>query len=129
MLRGGELGPAISRKEPDQSLLLQAIRFEELEMPPEWQTAGERGRNPDALGQGRRNVVAKPARDEQAGRRTSPAVRGARPLDHGGGSPGMVTSACRSSVRSDSETTGLVSQPDRRISLGPAGEGRFEAGA
>jgi Protein of unknown function (DUF1553)/Protein of unknown function (DUF1549)/Planctomycete cytochrome C len=34
MLKGGELGPAISPKEPDQSLLLQAIRFEELEMPP-----------------------------------------------------------------------------------------------
>ena len=34
MLRGGDLGPAISREAPDQSLLLQAIRFEELEMPP-----------------------------------------------------------------------------------------------
>ena len=34
MLRGGELGPAVSREAPDQSLLLQAIRFEELEMPP-----------------------------------------------------------------------------------------------
>jgi len=34
MFRGGELGPAVSPKEPEQSLLLQAIRFEELEMPP-----------------------------------------------------------------------------------------------
>jgi hypothetical protein len=34
MLRGGVLGPAVSTEEPDQSLLLQAIRFEELEMPP-----------------------------------------------------------------------------------------------
>ena len=30
----GELGPVVSPKEPEQSLLLQAIRFEELEMPP-----------------------------------------------------------------------------------------------
>jgi hypothetical protein len=34
MVRGGELGPAVSPQEPNQSLLLQAIRFEELEMPP-----------------------------------------------------------------------------------------------
>ena len=34
VLRGGELGPAVSLKEPDQSRLLQAIRYEEIEMPP-----------------------------------------------------------------------------------------------
>ena len=34
VLRGGELGPAVSLSEPEASRLLQAIRYEELEMPP-----------------------------------------------------------------------------------------------
>ena len=34
VLKGGELGPAIDGDQPEQSLLLQAIRYEELEMPP-----------------------------------------------------------------------------------------------
>ena len=34
LIRGGDLGPAISEREPEKSVLLQAIRFEELEMPP-----------------------------------------------------------------------------------------------
>src|SRR5260370_42077108 len=34
VLRGGELGPAVSQGEPEESRLLQAIRYEDLEMPP-----------------------------------------------------------------------------------------------
>jgi Protein of unknown function (DUF1549)/Protein of unknown function (DUF1553)/Planctomycete cytochrome C len=34
VLRGGELGPAVSLTSPEQSRLLQAIRYEEIEMPP-----------------------------------------------------------------------------------------------
>ncbi len=35
VLRGGELGPAISLEQPDDSRLLRAIRYEDLEMPPD----------------------------------------------------------------------------------------------
>jgi hypothetical protein len=34
ILRGGELGPAVSLGEPVESLMLRAIRYDELEMPP-----------------------------------------------------------------------------------------------
>jgi hypothetical protein len=34
VLKGGDLGPAVDPDQPDRSLLLQAIRYEELEMPP-----------------------------------------------------------------------------------------------
>ena len=34
LLRGGDLGPAVSLEAPGESRLLQAIRYEELEMPP-----------------------------------------------------------------------------------------------
>jgi len=34
VLRGGDLGPAVSLREPEQSRLLEAIRYEDLEMPP-----------------------------------------------------------------------------------------------
>lgn len=34
VLAGGELGPAIAAERPEESLILQAIRYEELEMPP-----------------------------------------------------------------------------------------------
>ncbi|MFI5259944.1 MAG: PSD1 and planctomycete cytochrome C domain-containing protein [Candidatus Limnocylindrales bacterium] len=34
VLRGGELGPAVSLREPEKSRLLEAIRYEDLEMPP-----------------------------------------------------------------------------------------------
>jgi hypothetical protein len=33
-LRGGDLGPAIALDQPERSLLIQAIRYDELEMPP-----------------------------------------------------------------------------------------------
>ena len=35
MLRGGESGAAVVPGEPDASLLIQAIRYERLEMPPD----------------------------------------------------------------------------------------------
>jgi len=35
LLRGGDLGPAVSLDDPDDSLLLQAINYDELEMPPD----------------------------------------------------------------------------------------------
>ncbi len=34
VLKGGDLGPAVSLDRPEESVLLQAIRHEELEMPP-----------------------------------------------------------------------------------------------
>ncbi len=34
ILRGGELGPAVSLGDPAESLVLRAIRYDELEMPP-----------------------------------------------------------------------------------------------
>ncbi|MFO0888911.1 MAG: DUF1549 domain-containing protein [Isosphaeraceae bacterium] len=34
VLKGGDLGPAVSLEKPEESLLLQAIRYQELEMPP-----------------------------------------------------------------------------------------------
>jgi hypothetical protein len=34
VLEGGDLGPAVVLDQPEQSLLLQAIRYQELEMPP-----------------------------------------------------------------------------------------------
>ncbi len=34
VLKGGELGPAVTVGQPDESLLLRAIRYDELEMPP-----------------------------------------------------------------------------------------------
>ena len=34
ILRGGDLGPAVSLANPPESLLLRAIRFDEIEMPP-----------------------------------------------------------------------------------------------
>ncbi|MHB1561931.1 MAG: c-type cytochrome domain-containing protein, partial [Isosphaeraceae bacterium] len=33
VLQGGDLGPAVSTDQPDDSLLLRAIRYDELEMP------------------------------------------------------------------------------------------------
>jgi hypothetical protein len=41
LLRGGDLGPAVNLEEPDESVLLQAIRYDGLEMPPS-------GRLPDS---------------------------------------------------------------------------------
>lgn len=35
MLKGGESGPAIVAGDPDKSLLIQAVRFESVEMPPD----------------------------------------------------------------------------------------------
>ena len=35
MLRGGDSGPALMPGEPDKSLLLAAIRYDGLEMPPD----------------------------------------------------------------------------------------------
>ncbi len=34
VLRGGELGPAVDLQKPEESSLLKAVRYEELEMPP-----------------------------------------------------------------------------------------------
>jgi Protein of unknown function (DUF1553)/Protein of unknown function (DUF1549)/Planctomycete cytochrome C len=34
LLKGGDLGPAVTLDQPDESLILQAIRFDGLEMPP-----------------------------------------------------------------------------------------------
>jgi hypothetical protein len=34
MLRGGDSGPAIVAGRPDESLLIEAVRYESLEMPP-----------------------------------------------------------------------------------------------
>ncbi len=34
VLQGGDLGPAVSPDQPDDSLLLRAVRYDELEMPP-----------------------------------------------------------------------------------------------
>ena len=34
VLKGGDLGPAVSLQQPEESVLLQAIRYQELEMPP-----------------------------------------------------------------------------------------------
>ncbi len=34
VVKGGELGSAVTPDQPDQSLMLQAIRYEDLEMPP-----------------------------------------------------------------------------------------------
>ncbi len=34
VLRGGELGPAVDLDKPEESSLLKAVRYEELEMPP-----------------------------------------------------------------------------------------------
>ena len=34
VLKGGDLGPAVSLDQPEESVLLQAIRYQELEMPP-----------------------------------------------------------------------------------------------
>ena len=42
MLAGGETGPAIIPGQPDKSLLIQAVRYDELEMPPDGKlSAGE----------------------------------------------------------------------------------------
>ncbi len=41
LLKGGESGPAVNLQSPDESLLLSAIRYEDLQMPPS-------GRLPDA---------------------------------------------------------------------------------
>ncbi|APW59863.1 PSD1 and planctomycete cytochrome C domain-containing protein [Paludisphaera borealis] len=41
LLKGGELGPAVDLDEPKESLLLKAVRYDGLEMPP-------KGRIPDA---------------------------------------------------------------------------------
>jgi mono/diheme cytochrome c family protein len=35
LLKGGKRGPAVSPSEPEESLLLQAVRHEDLEMPPD----------------------------------------------------------------------------------------------
>jgi hypothetical protein len=42
VLKGGESGPAIVAGKPEESLLLKAVRYEDLEMPPQ-------GRLPDAV--------------------------------------------------------------------------------
>ena len=52
VLRGGDLGPAASPGDPAQSLLIKAINYDELEMPPGGQAAGARNRGAHALGQG-----------------------------------------------------------------------------
>ena len=37
MLEGGESGPAIVQGKPWESMLMEAIKYESLEMPPTWQ--------------------------------------------------------------------------------------------
>ena len=39
--KGGELGPAVVPKDPEESLLLSAVRYEDLEMPPDGQLSEE----------------------------------------------------------------------------------------
>ena len=41
VLRGGDQGPAVTLDQPDESLILQAIRYDGLEMPPVGKAAPE----------------------------------------------------------------------------------------
>jgi hypothetical protein len=50
-MKGGDSGPAIVLGEPDKSLLIEAIRFESLEMPPSGKAAGLGNRRPGEMGQ------------------------------------------------------------------------------
>ena len=127
VLRGGDLGPAVSLSEPKESRLLQAIRYEELEMPP----AGK-------LPAGEIDVLTRwvkeglpwsgcyrrwPFELDIAGQgppRRSSQARCARRL---------VVSARRAAAGSRRQEPALVPQPDRCLPPGPARGGRLAAGA
>ena len=119
VLKGGELGPAVDADQPEQSLLLQAIRYEELEMPPGRQAAGGRAGGPDPLGQGRA------ALGFAAGRPSPPA---APPPASPASAPSAIAAARgewshRPVVRPPVPAVkdrGLGPQPDRCVPPGPA---------
>ncbi len=55
MLKGGETGPAVVPGKPEESPLIEAIRYEgDVQMPPKRKAQGRGDRRPDRLGQARR---------------------------------------------------------------------------
>ena len=50
ILKGGESGPAVVPGKPDESLLVEAINYDGLEMPPNGKLGAGEGRRPHPLG-------------------------------------------------------------------------------
>ena len=126
VLRGGDLGPAVSLSEPKESRLLQAIRYEEIEMPP----AGK-------LPAGEIDVLTRWVKE---GVPWSAVPAAAAIIDHAGQGarrerkpkPAANTWSFRPVVRPPVpavKNRGLVPQPDRCVPPGPARGGRLAAGA
>ena len=89
MVAGGDSGPAVVPGKPDESLLVEAIRYEALEMPPDGKLP-DRGRRADPVDQ---PGAAWPAGDETA------TPTSGRPGDHGRGPAVLVVSAGRAPGR------------------------------
>ena len=62
MLQGGESGPAIVPGKPDESLLVEAIRYEALEMPPDEKATRRGDRHTDSLDFDRMRLGQEPIR-------------------------------------------------------------------
>ena len=117
ILRGGDLGPAVSLDRPEESLLLQAIRYEGLEMPPSGKLAAGRDRRSDPVGQGGPGLAGErtengPARESRRREpRPEPRARGRR----------MAVSRGRSPPCSAGQEPPVGPQPDRCLRPGQAG--------
>ena len=57
ILKGGESGPAVIPGKPEQSLLVEAINYEGLEIPPIRQARAGEDRRPQPLGFSRRSLA------------------------------------------------------------------------
>ena len=69
MLKGGDSGPAVVPGEPDKSLLIEAVRYQnaDLQMPPKGKLPDAADRRPDGVGEDGRALAG----------RTAPAAAGA----------------------------------------------------
>ena len=78
ILKGGETGPAVVPGKPEESLLVEAVNYDGLEMPPTGKLEPDADRHPDALGRARRPLAsARPPACERLGRGCQ-AVDGSR---------------------------------------------------
>ncbi len=129
VLKGGDLGPAVSLGQPDESLLLRAIRYEELEMPPGGKLPPGEVERADALGEGGSAVDlgAEPGRaggDHTWNIRVSRFRRGDRR-----GAPAIPAPAGHPAQGPHPEGPSVGPQSDRRLPQGPARGGRPAPGA
>ena len=117
ILRGGDLGPAVTLDRPDESLLLQAIRYDGLEMPPSGKLAAA---EIDVLTRWVKEGLVWPANERKTepareSRRREPSPRATAPRSPDG--------RIRRSLapRSAGQEPPVGPQPDRCVRPGQAG--------